>query len=246
MRGPGPDWRREEAPPNPVWDLGELAARAAKGVGIDRAGQVAFSTSFDHGSASEFLLQPAGGSIAVDTTKTSRGSHSLKLTTAATIASPCIAERYWFPLHSERPIGIEVAVEMNGQDDADFDIGITAGISPVANRTYMGRLRIQLAGGNRRLQYLDSGFVYQDLVIMPWFESSTYYWHSFKLVVNPWTGKYIRAIVDRERVDMSAINMWYESALSYYLKGYFVLTNRVAAAKTVFVDDVILTGNEPG
>jgi hypothetical protein len=245
MRGPGPDWRREEAAPNPVWDLGELAARAAQGVGIDRAGQVAFSTSFNHGTGSEFLLQPAGGSIAADNTRSSRGSHSLKLTTAATINSPCIAERFWFPLQSDRPVGQEVAVDLNGQADADFDIGITAGIGPQSNRVYTGRLRIKLLGGDRTLQYLDNTFAYQTLATMPWFPSSTYYWHSFKLVVNPWTGKYVRAVIDYLRIDMSAINMYFESALNYYFDAFFVLTNRVAAAKAVYVDDVILTGNEP-
>ena len=236
----GPDWGTY-APVSTIYsiqDLGELAARLGSPVTFDRRGNIIFMDNFDSGIEPWWIGgNPTGWTGRWSPDQYKSGGFSLELTTKAAAGASVYAQCY-FPYPSKSRLGVEICFNHNYQvKQADFNIEIYDG-------SYLYEAYIRLIDDTWYYQ----GDDHEYHALSPTTDLMTdIMFHTLKLVFDLTTGKYVRLIVDTTVFDLSNFIIYKvdsSSSPSFYI--YYEITAREsAAAAQVWIDNLILTQNEP-
>jgi hypothetical protein len=238
----GPDWDvTAGARTTYRWaDLDEHAARLGSIVGFDRRGDVLFLDSFEEGHY-KWLIGAIGTGGSVDLSRASprSGVYSLRLIPGSTSSRTATAQRIWaYPILSA--FGLEASFTLHGNlQQVNMAIFVYTGarVWQVYGRYYhtTGELQIYVAGG-----------AWQTIrtIANPLVSSKGY--HTWKLVGDPSSGKYVRSIFDAYTDDISAYAM--DAPVSAVSPELFTQVQAISIPlnnATVYLDDVIVTQNEP-
>jgi hypothetical protein len=238
----GPDWGQTagSAVIYPLLDTGEAAARLGSIVTFDRRGDIVWFDDFEHdlrhwapatngaGAAADLsLLYKRHGAVSARLVAGSDGGAFAQLTS-----------RVYLPGLTR--CGLE----------ASFSIVDTTGYVNFTLQVYTGS-RLLYAGLRWAInaqihQYLDSALVWQDLAVAQVAYTGTHAFHTMKLVIDPTAERYCRLLIDR--VTYVPANLVLNGAANA-TPGQLnpVLTNFgiVGANRTIYLDDVVVTQNEP-
>lgn len=223
-----------------VSDIGELAGRLGSIDTFDRGGQVVLLDDFeDNINKWDLSLTGAGSAIALSTDTAKNGAKSCKITTGDTIGDDSQMARYLgYPVSSK--LGLEVSMAMHS-----FASPIDITLHTDNGTTWtVGRLRFKPDADT--LQYLDSAGDYQDISTNVPVYLMKQAFHTFKLVIDLETGKYVRAKVNQTTFDLSDIALHTSTFLVHNFLGVIITTYaRGADNYDTYVDDLIITQNEP-
>lgn len=221
-------------------DSGELAARLGSINTFDRRGNVFWMDDFEGvGKKWRYAYSFNAGSIALSAARSYRGSQSMKLTTYAG-ADEYAELQKMFPNPSDTSIGVEAALYQDNSSDY-FGIHILG-----YNGTHRYTAGVKWDWSAQEVSYYDSA---GNPVLLDSYADKNYvdeYWLPIKIVFDWSTLKYKRIIVGGIEYPLTTISMQaaessQEPAVQIKIRQY----TTAAAAKTGYVDNVILTQNEP-
>ncbi len=240
--GETPDYARFNAQATvfPVTDLGELAARLGSPITFDRRGDVVWWDDFEW-TLNKWVVEAVGTGAAgaVSSAKARNGRMSCLLTGGSDGAhSAAIRHQEPFPVVGS--FGLECSFGLGG-DISAFRIQMTLYDGSQSHDAY-----VQWSDIANTLSYLDaaggvtifaSGV---DLLL------GDPVFHTAKLVYNLTTARYVRFLLDSSEYDLSGIaGLDAAAATLPYLQIRLTLLSRNGSNDTCYVDDVILTQNEP-
>ena len=221
-------------------DNSELAARLGSVVTFDRRGNVIFIDDFE----ADTLKWKTGGAgtdnaVALDTTWAKTGNKSCKLTAGKGVGGQAYIYRY-FGVPITGKIGLEHSFTLN----ASTSRVLTELRHFTGTKYYTGYIRYTLPDGTLEVYDGAAGFI--TIEDDYYLESANDTFHTLKLVVDTDTKKYIRLLINNTTWLLSDYSLKQENdntKTSMYAA--IVHTQDTAAAKSIWVDDVILTQNEP-
>jgi len=224
----------------PVLDIGELAARLGSIVTFDRRGNVIFLDDFEATLKKwTHTSYNAEGDFQHSVEAARSGGYSAKLLTPITIDKDT-----WISCHRPLPvlskIGLEYSYAMYLQIKYIY---LTINFLERAAR-YNFALRYDRY--NTTLAYLNSSGDYTDLDGIVSHQMLYHAWNTIKLVADYENKKYVRALLNENSWDLKDIAPYtptYSGTPSLYLEAR--ITNRAAGQHYIYLDDVILTQNEP-
>lgn len=222
-------------------DTGELAARLGSPVTFDRRGHILFYDDFEdllgkwntgtHGD---------GASVAISTAAAATKSSSVKLTTGST--GQFMARMF---IYRALPVLGKLGFEVSFTFDDDMDnivlhATIRSGVSIFSPR-------IELDHTNNKIEYYDSGGIYQDLITSVSWQHETYNWAALKFVVDYTNEKYTRLIFRDTQTPMSSYAMRRTELGGNEQRVDFGITATGTTGNNavLYVDNVIITQNEP-
>jgi len=237
-----PDWGRAApvATVAPLADLGELAARLGSINTYDRRGNVAWLDDFESGlSAWSTTSGGVGGTIAQSSDAARSKQYSAKFVTGAVnldymqldvIRSVQVLGR----------LGLEVSFTGPGTDESwSFLIHYFDGDEQIIAQVF-------LTGNSATLSMWKTGGVAHDITLGYPLYIATKTFHTLKFVADFATRKWVRLMLDHESFDLSGIGLYVVSgATRPILNARASLESLSASAKTRYLDDVIITQNEP-
>lgn len=223
-----------------VTDLGELAVRLGSIDTFDRRGDVIFLDSFEDGlNKWGSSAIGTGGSVALSNARVRNGCYSCLLTCGSDLAR-------FASIYHYRPIP---AVSILGME---FSFNLASNISRLMligwfyTGTQRVGFRITWRDTEGTLKYIDENgdeIEFASAVVLA--QDPTLF-HIMKLVIDPETPRYVRFILDSEEYDLSAGSLLVSADAT--LAKLFVnvyLEGRAGQNDAVYVDDVIITQNEP-
>ncbi len=220
-------------------DMAELAVRLGSIVSFDRRGDVIWLDDFEDGIIKwQAFLGGVGSAIASDTTMARNGAKSAKLTTAALADDNVHLTKYMvYPVLSS--MGFEISWStVESTWEIDLMIGIWDGTT-----AYSGMVEIDQEDGVLRV-WGDDGLPHT-------FGTISYYltyhmWHTAKVVIDAVAKKYKRFILDSVEYDLSDYAVGGSALVAPKRMTVDALfRTRAAAAKSLYLDDAIVTQNEP-
>jgi len=221
-------------------DMGELAVRLGSIDSYDRRGNVVYLDDFEspilRWDAAGF---PAGYSIYLDSTNVKAGAQSVYLIPAAGIDSSALISKYFTTLGSLRT-------------------GLELSFCYLPDKAFLGfyLTNYSLAGMHYAFAVIDS--VKEELSI--YLGDSTWqkiadvnpvhpYRHKFipvKLVADFATGKYVRLLYGNTEYDISSYAIPFTAGEQVpKINAQIIVSNQTAAQQDVWIDDVIITEEEP-
>lgn len=221
-------------------DMAELAARLGSIVTFDRRGDVIFLDDFESGLAKWEISGSGAGYAAAQSAFTARnGAYSAKLTTGSTLGQQIQIARYMpYPVLSS--FGLEVSFTINANlDYMRFQLEIYDGVNAQS-------FSMQYEVDTDELKVFKGGVGYtviaSGLALRPYDQQ----FHTMKLVGDYATKKYRRLILNERFYDLSSWNSWqFASANAPRLTALVLATSVPAANTSFYVDDAIITQNEP-
>jgi len=224
----------------PVLDVGELAARLKSIVTFDRRGNVISLDDFEDTLMRWNSNQTMNGDRLFQTAEAARsGSFSVKMITPNAASTDTYLFRF-LPLPVLSKIGLEFSYAMYlyiqyiyivlafGDSDGQYDF----------------RLRYDRA--NRTMAYLNSGGTYTDLSGTPSHQLLYHNWNTIKFVADYENKKYVRALLNNFSWSLADIAPKFNSGV--YSPALYVearITNKSIGDHYIYLDDFILTQNEP-
>ena len=221
-------------------DIGELAARLGSVNTFDRRGNVMWIEDFEH-TLKRWIYYTwnAEGDMQHTAEAARSGSFSVKL------LSPTTVDKSTWMYHA-RPLPVPSKIGLEFSYSSFYEIKYLYAL--ITLRDYDGQYRYQLRYDryNRTLAYLNSGGGYTNLSGTPSHEMLTYCWNTIKLVVDYEKLKYVRALLNNFSWDLKNISGQFDAASYTPALGIEIrITNRTAGQHYIYIDDVILTQNEP-
>ena len=220
--------------------MAELAARLGSIVTFDRRGDVVWMDDFESGVEKWVISGSGTGYGCVSSAeKAKTGGWSAKLTTGQLINYLGQMRHYQsYPALSKIGFEVSFVIHLN-LGGIRLELGLYTGTT-----FYVAMIDICPTPPN--LGYYDENFAYQtiahDISIAAW----DYLFHTAKLVANFETGKYTRLIFDNYSYDLSSAKMYSSpSSTSPNLFVTIIATPSVNANESTYIDDVIITQNEP-
>lgn len=237
-----PDWGGlyNNAAVFPLFDLGELAARLGSPVVYDRRGAVLWWEDFSYGLGGvEQNNAGANSAIALSATGFYRGPFCVRMASGSEISAFAAINKA-LPLPTLSAFGASCLVTLGtGVEEFTFYVEyddaatISAGyiiVSQLTNKIYIADPtgRVEIAAGAAPSTRLDT------------------HWY-FKLVLDPTTRRYVRAVVNDLQVDLSAYALYPVTTDGYRHLNLVVRLANVAgtAGGTCYVDNIIATYAEP-
>lgn len=220
--------------------LGELTAILTTAKRYDRRGSVFYYDDFEDGLIRlETGGAGTGWSVTSDTTRARSKAKSVKLTAGSDGLHYAQITAY-FPLYSFGKIGVEVSFTLD--DDADdFDLELMC-----THPSYQVLGRIRYDASLEGLFYLDENSVYQGFALLVYIERNDYIFNTMKLVLDAANKRYDRFMLNGQTWDLSDKNLALGPAGDPYYGTAIVMLEGLAGTNSVsFVDDLILTHNEP-
>jgi len=221
-------------------DVGELAARLGSPITHDRRGDVIWWEDFECGP-SRWSLTPVGvnSSVALSTSRARNGRSSMQLRPGDAINDSAeILHNHLFPVLSR--IGFEASFS-NGDTNMDLEFRLTL-FDGVNVRRYWINVRPALG-----IQYRNAAGAYVTVATFPLTLSGhATLFNTVKLVADAVNGRYHRLIFNETTYDLSAFTPeTAASAQSPILRLQVVETTLAVTPTGAFIDDIILTQNEP-
>ena len=242
MAGETPDYQRLNVQSTvfPMTDLGELAVRLGSIVTFDRRGDVVLVEDFEAGLG-RWKLQLGGTGAVVDLSRTGprSGQLSCRLVKASDGSKDAGIEHV-FPLTALSPVGAEVSfAELGGAAELHLRIDYADG-------TRAWRFELVYREAQEDIQVLQADGTYETIATgLPVF-AETHGHSTIKLVADLAQLGYVRALFNSITVDVSSFAPQDVAALALVQMAVGVRNEgALAASRTVYVDDVIVTQNEP-
>lgn len=219
-------------------DLGELAARLGSIVTHDRRGDVVLLDDFESGLEGwEIITNGANSAVALTSTRYRSGGFSIKLVTGAVNGNYASIRR-----HVPYPVTGRFGYELSWASGSTpfyhgFNIGFYTG-------TTLYRGIIEYVPSTGGIRYTSGGgttyFGTPGLVL------STSLFNVLKVVIDMEGRNYVRCILNETEYSLAdiALQSSASGASPHMYVDYLIYTT--AGAKTVYVDDAIITQNEPG
>lgn len=242
MTHDSPDWATANASGNvyPVQDMGELAARLGSIVTHDRRGDVFFLDDFEAGLGKWSPTLSGTGALAELTITRSRSGMFAAHLLAGSDASESAGISHYAPLPSAQKLGAALGVAiLSPVLYVNLDFYVYEGVNS-------DRYHMRYLPGTTTLQVLNSGGTYTDVTASLNLQQTATLFHSFKLVLDPATGYYERAIVNATEYDLTGIQADSSPrSAPDSVRLYAWIQDQSGNAGDVYVDDVVLTHNEP-
>lgn len=235
LKDPVDTWGNER-----TMGLSELAVRInAPSMMYDRRGDVIFWNSFESPTDKFYT----GGSDVVRSMDTSRrGNFSLKCTTGTSQNDAAGAHYYLTDFHSDTTIGVQTSF---ASEDTDYDMIIY--VEYYSGTTlYSGKLRYVYSTGELHYWAAAGWVVFASAANQ--YNKALKNWVTIKLVVDLDKQKYVRALAFGSEYDLSAHDMVVSAdttAKHLYVCPSFRKLDVAATARIGYLDDVIITENEP-
>lgn len=221
-------------------DMAELAARLGSIVTYDRRGDVIWLDDFEGGiECWKRVVSGDDGAIEWVADAKHSGGFSAKLIAGKTDDHNAAIERVLFaPALSK--IGLEVSVATH------LSTSYLQLMLIVYTGTHGFRFILTYGDVNNRWFLHNSGGGDTIFATDITYNKGDAAWQTFKFVIDLVTGKYVRAILGGVTYDLSAYDGYTETLeATPYMRFYIVNTGREGYNDYIFIDDVILTQNEP-
>jgi len=221
-------------------DSGELAARLGSPSVQDRRGNVLWMENFESTPLQWDVFRSSTGCAAeIMADKYWMGSQSCKLTAGSVTNTYTYINKY-FSLPQIAKFGIEV---MSLFEDAKFYLSMY-----LDGHTGSAQIRagIRYNLDTDKLYYHDSGGGWTEFQDDVSYTLDKEWWLYLKMVLDWSTGKYIRAIVGGTEYDLSSYS--YKSTpgdADAYIELRFLVMTLEDADNSCYIDNVIITQNEP-
>lgn len=221
-------------------DNAELAARLGSIVTFDRRGDVLLLDNFeDNINKWAITLEGVGARIGLSSKTARNGGLCCEITTGPTTGDEEQMSRYLsFPVLSK--MGLEVSFSFHSF------------VSPVSMRLHMDDGTVYTLGGlqytpnTNTLEYFNSGGGWSTITTSLPLYLALQCFHTFKLVIDPATGYYVRAIVGPHLYDLSAYPLFVGAFFLHNFLGVTLSAEaRRDANESMYVDSLIMTQNEP-
>jgi hypothetical protein len=218
----------------------ELAVRTGSISTFDRRGEILWCDDFECGINKWYFV---GNTLTPSQLGSVSGSLSGKMDTVTASINDAVAiyRRLPYPNLSRYGFEIHFTIPQHSEFEICFD---------KYDGTNLTRAALKLSSEDSKLQYYVGGGVFQDidtgLNIYTINTPQNGVFNVLKLVVDYLTGKYVRAILNFKEYDISSIPLVSApNATGANLLIYIKLTTKEAVAKTAYIDDAIVTQNEP-
>ncbi|MBC8446019.1 MAG: hypothetical protein H8D74_02345 [Chloroflexi bacterium] len=223
-----------------VTDLGELAVRLGSIVSFDRRGDVVFLDSFEDGVVKwKTTAAGVGAAVASDATRARNGAKSAKLTTGS--SDPYTAEiTHYSPFPLLSKFGVEVHTTISDDLSALYlTLDIFDGSDII-------RAQVAYEPSTNKLYYQNSAGAMVELASGVNLYAYDYLFHAFKLVVDGVGEEYVRLIVDGNEYSLADIAVRKAAnATDAHLEVTITAVGDSGGNYSIYVDDVIITQNEP-
>jgi hypothetical protein len=218
----------------------ELAACITVAHRFDRRGNVVFMDDFGTGYSNWIgAFSGTGGANTVSAITSRSGSYSILLTTGKVAGGNASLSKYW-PRSSTGRLGFEVSFAPT-TDNPTFRIDF---------RHYDGAkyhiFSVRYDYPNDKLQYLDDAAAWQDVATSLAFYPNRTSFNTIKVVCDLSDNTYERVMMNDAEYDLSGIDTKeVVSVTAPYLSLVVLADGDASNNYLVYVDDVILTQNEP-
>lgn len=221
-------------------DMGELAARLGSIVTFDRRGDVIWLDDFESDVQKwTFNQTGVGGALVSDATRARNGGFCAHLTTGGALGN-IGATTHRSPYQVISKTGFEISFTLNGNiSEYLFSLYFYDGVN------YHAAI-VRFLPATNTLEVDNNGAWVQVATAIP-MAAALYLFHTLKLV-GDFTAimQYVRVILNEVEYDLSAYNL--REALNpagRQLSVALQLTTGVASSQGCYVDDAIITQNEP-
>lgn len=221
-------------------DMGDLAVRLGSIVDFDRRGDIVYLDDFEDTILKWSQLGDAGGSAVLDSATAKSGSQSVKFTTGAFLNDNWTMTKSFVILGTLR-VGIEISLcDLGPNCDLTFSIAYWDGAAGRQARIWFDRSA--------------STFYIEDAVVGNWTLITTigtmrvgeHLFYPIKLVADFTTNLHERFLFGGAEYDLSAIAIPPVAlAGGEYFRARLNFNAAAAAIQNAWVDDFILTQNEP-
>lgn len=221
-------------------DMGELAARLLSPNVFNREGNVLFIETFEHGI--ETWVTSSHGTdneIRWSALKARYGSYSMRLVPGTDGARLAQCWRL-FPYPVLSRFGLEAHIHASG-DPEHIDC-----ILYVYTGTNRADYSLRYDFEDQELRLRKASAAWQTFATgIPWSEDSSLF-HAIKLVVDFSAETYVRCIFDGVEYNLEAYGRYAPAdAASPSIEALFMFTTQSGKDTVVYLDDVIITQNEP-
>lgn len=224
-----------------VSDLAEQAARVGFINTYHRGGQLFWQDDFETANNNKwaFVIGGTGAAVAISTAQMRNGAQSVLLTAGSTSQNLAQIRR-----GLGAPGGVKVGIEMSFQLPQPTDnIHIN---SVLRDGTNSHTWQVTMDVANNRLEARDSAGVDQIVLDPLDLVEEEEHFHTCKLVLNIATDAYVRFFLDNRSIDLSAHSAQVASDSSPRIWDVSIRnTGRLTVNDLVYVDDMIVTLNEP-
>lgn len=237
-----PDWG-SGSPQTTVYainDMAELAVRLGSPAIQDRRGNVVFMEDFEKGVGIwSTVTSGTGSEVKLVVGYGMRGRVSARLTCGSTAGAYAALYRRIEPVVPSL-VGLEASLDLlQGDEEVIFRMQSHDG-------TYYSIYYLKYDHGTGKLYVRDETQTYQEIGDIGTPSASTSTMLTIKLVVDMVNYRYYRVIVSGREYDASAIDTYKSSSSYAFLTDVFIGNYRdTASSRTVVVDNVIVTQNEP-
>lgn len=221
-------------------DLAEHAARLGSIVTHDRRGEIMFVESFAAGlNRWDTAYSGTGGTVDLTVASTRTGLYAARLVGGSDGSRRGEISRY-LPYPALSIMGAEFSVRLvSGIDQLDLLYLVDDGSDNV-----WCQLRLDVAAA--KLQYLSAAPAYVDIATGFSLAKVDPLFHTIKLVMDAENRNYHRAIVNEVEYDLADIGAYIAATAGSRAQRVIIrLTGTSGVNGVVYVDDVILTQNEP-
>ena len=236
------DWGKikKDVGVSPLADLGELAARLGSINTFDRRGDTVWMDDFEHTlNKWEMVVFGTGGAGVVDNIVARNGQYCAKLTTG-TGGDPYVYLIHHFFVPVLGKLGVEFSFSSGIWPNAVYLF------VDVYDGTYHWSPNFLFNKIAAKLQVQDRTAGYVDVATAFTLKADSYHFHTAKLVFDVNTGTYTRLLVNGQEYDISAYNMPRLADTSTPEATVAVVPwGNGVNSRIVYVDDVIISQNEP-
>lgn len=237
-----PDWSiyRIDSQTYTVMDLAELAARLGSIVIFDRRGDVVLLEDFSCGlNRWSAILEGTDAAASLSPTYVQSLGYSVKLTCGSD-GQRSAGIRIPVPYPRQAAYGLEASFTFE-TNHAEFRLALT-----VYDSTDKHVFQIKYKKDTGRVQYLDADNAYQDLTPVCKTYINANLFNTMKIVANPITDTYERAILNRQTYDLADIPCYTTAdATGQHFQIDLSYVGADGENPTGYADTIILTADEP-